>query len=143
MQGTQEQGKSEKWFSERWCRLKASKCLSALQIGKLVSESQSNAAVEARKFIFTNIRGLRSQHFQTYWMRYGLECEPKVIMKYESVTDEKVYPSGLWVDPKFPFLDCSPDGLVGKDAVVQIKALKIFQQCSVQTVTCSTSPECS
>ena len=52
----------------------------------------------------------------------------------------KVYPSGLWVDPKFPFLDCSPDGLVGKDAVVQIKGLKLFKQYSVQTVTSSTSP---
>ena len=41
-------------------------------------------------------------------------------MKYESVTDEKVYPSGLWVNPKFPLLGCSPDGLVGKDAVVEI-----------------------
>jgi len=140
MQGTQEQSKSEKWFSERWCRLTASKCLSAFQIGKLVSESQPNAAIEARKFIFTNIWGLGSQDFQTYWMRYGLECEPKTIMKYESVTDEKVYPSGLWVDPKFPFLGCSPDGLVGKDAVVEIKALKIFKQYSVQTVTSSTSP---
>lgn len=48
--------------------------------------------------------------------------------------------SGLWVDAKFPFLDCSPDVLVSKDAVIQIKALKIFKQYSVQTVTCSTSP---
>ena len=140
IQGTQEQSKSEKWYSERWCRLTASKCLSAFKIGKLVSESQPNAAVEARKFIFTNIWGLGSQDFQTYWMHYGLECEPKAIMKYESVTDEKVYPSGLWVDPKFPFLGCSPDGLVDKDTVVEIKALKIFKQYSVQTVTSSTSP---
>lgn len=28
MQGTQEQSKSEKWFSERWCRLKVSFCIS-------------------------------------------------------------------------------------------------------------------
>lgn len=74
MQGTQEQSKSEKCFSERWCRLTASKCLSAFQIGKLVSESQPNAAVEAQKFIFTNVWGLGSQDFKTYWMCYGLEC---------------------------------------------------------------------
>ena len=76
MQGTQEQSKSE-----TWCRLTASKCLSAFQIGKLVSESQPNAAVKTRKFTFSNKWGLGSQDFQTYWMRYGLECEPKVIMK--------------------------------------------------------------
>ena len=96
--------------------------------------------MEAQKFIFTNIWGLGSQDFQTYWMRYGLECEPKAIMKYESVTGEKVYPAGFWVDHKFPFLGCSPDNLVGKDTVVEIKALKIFKQYSVQTVTSPTSP---
>ena len=138
--GTQEQSKSEKWFSERWCRLTASKCLSAFNVGKLVSESQPNAAVKASKFIFTYIWGLESGHFQTYWMRYGLESEPKAIQKYESVTTAKVYPSGLWVNPKFPFLGCSPDGLVGNDIVVEVKALKILKQYSVETVTSPTSP---
>ena len=40
----------------------------------------------------------------------------------------------------FPFLGCSPDGLAGKDTVVEIVALKISNQYSVQTVTSSTSP---
>lgn len=43
---------------------------------------------------------------------------------------EKVNPSGLWVNPKFLFLGCSPDGLVGGDTVVKIKALKLFKQYS-------------
>ena len=96
--------------------------------------------MEAHKFTFTNIWGLGSEDVQTYWMRYGLDCEPKAIMKYESVTGEKVYSSGFWVDPKFPFLGCSLNGLVGKDTAVEIKTSKIFKQYSVQTVTSSTSP---
>ena len=36
--GTEQQSSSEKWFSERWCRLTASKCLSAFKVGKLVSD---------------------------------------------------------------------------------------------------------
>ena len=44
IQGTQVQSKSEKW-----CRLTASKCLSAFKIGKFLSESQPNAAEEAKK----------------------------------------------------------------------------------------------
>ena len=43
------------------------------------------------------------------------------------------------VNPEFPFLGCSPDGLVGNDTVVEIKALKIFEQYSVETVTCKYS----
>ena len=109
--GTEQQSRSEKWFSERWCRLTASKCLSAFNVGKLVTDCQPNVAVEANKFIFSHIWGLESEHFQSYWMRYGLESEPKAIEKYENTTNVKVYPSGLWVNPNFPFLGCSPDGL--------------------------------
>ena len=52
----------------------------------------------------------------------------------------KVHPSGFWVNPKFPFLGCSPDGLVGSDTVIVIKSLKILKQYSVETVTSPTSP---
>ena len=55
IQGTQVHSKSAKWLSKRWCRQTASKCLSAFKIGKFVNESQLNAALEARKFIFTKI----------------------------------------------------------------------------------------
>ena len=34
----------------------------------------------------------------------------------------KVPPLGLCVNPKFPFLACSPDGLVGKDGLLEIKS---------------------
>ena len=122
--GTEQQSRSEKWFSERWPRLTASKCLSAFKVGKLVTDCQPNAAVEANKFIFSHIWGLESEHFQSYWMRYGLESEPKAIQKYESTTNLKVYPSGHWVNPKFPFLGCSPDGLVGSDTVINIKSFE-------------------
>ena len=32
------------------------------------------------------------------------------------------------MNPKFPFLACSPDGLVGDNTVIEIKSLKIFEQ---------------
>ena len=115
--GTEQQSRSEKWFSERWCRLTASKCLSAFTVGKLVTGCQPDASVEANKFIFAHIWVLESEHFQSYWMRYGLESEAKAIEKYENTTNLKVYLSGLWVSPNFPFLVCCPDGLVGNDIV--------------------------
>jgi len=96
--------------------------------------------MEASKFIFSHIWRLESEHLQTYWMRYGLECEPKATLKYERVRNVKVYPSEFWVNPKFPFLGCSPDGLVGSDTVIEIKSLKLLKQYSVETVTSPTSP---
>ena len=55
MTATQKQSKSERWFCERWCRLTASRCPGAFKVGKLVSECQSNAAIEANKFIANQI----------------------------------------------------------------------------------------
>lgn len=68
-------------------------------------------------------------------MLYGLEGESSAILKHKEETSNKVCCSGLWVDPKLPFLTCSPDSLVGKDTVTKIKSLKIFKQYSVQAVT--------
>ena len=73
-------------------------------------------------------------------MLYGLESEAKAILKYENETMSKVCSSGLWVNPKFPFLACSPDGLVSDDTVIKIKSLKILKKYSVQTVTSPTTP---
>ena len=79
--GTQGQSACEKWFVERWCRLTASKCLPAYKVGKLVAESQPKAASEAFKFISQNIWGIDSEPFQSK-MLYGLECEPRAVLKY-------------------------------------------------------------
>ena len=53
---------------------------------------------------------------------------------YESETKKVISPSGLWVNPKFPFLACSPDGLVGKDGFIEIKSLKTFKEHSIDAV---------
>ena len=70
-------------------------------------------------------------------MLHGLESEPSAFLKYDEETSSKVWCPGLWVNPTLPA--CSPDGLVGKDTVTEIKSLKIFKQYSVQDVTALTS----
>ena len=121
--GTEGQSQSQKWFQERWLRLTASKCLSAFRIGRLIRSEAPNAAVRAFKFIRTNIWKIDIVPIQTYWMKYGLECEPKAIDKYEEQTKTTVCDSGLWVNPKYPFIGCSPDGLVREDGTIEIKSI--------------------
>ena len=67
-------------------------------------------------------------------MRYGLESEPKAILKYEEQSNTVVCKSGLWVNPNYPFLGCSPAGIVGEDGLLEIKCLKIFKDSTVKTV---------
>ena len=63
--GTQGQSTSEQWFSERWCRLTASKCFPTFKVGKLIVEAEPNAASEAHKFISRDIWGIDVMPFQS------------------------------------------------------------------------------
>ena len=132
--GNKAQNESERWYSERWPRITASTCLDAYRAGKKVKEGSSNASASAKKYISSNIWNIDGDKPQTYWMKYGLESEADAIDKYETQTKENVSTSGLWVNSKFPFLACSPHGLLGQDGLLEIKSLKLFKEHSIYDV---------
>ena len=134
IEGTDLQSANERWYCERWCHLTASQCFSACRIGRLVLDGDPNADVRAFKFISSHIWGINREPFQSYWMRYGLESEPKAILKYEEQSNTVVCKSGLWVNPNYPFLGCSPDGIVGEDGLLEIKLLKIFKDSTIESI---------
>lgn len=133
--GTQAQSANEEWYSQRFRRLTASECKNVCNIGKLVCDEAPEAAVRAYNFIKSNVWRIGNTGFQSYWMRYGIESEPRAIKKYEEQTNAKVCQTGLWVNPKFPFLACSPDGLVNDNGLVEIKSLKVFKNNSIGDIT--------
>ena len=77
---------------------------------------------------------LEDNNVQTTWMAYGLQSEAAAINKYQLQTSHVVSPSGLWVNPDFPYLACTPDGLIGDDGVLEIKSLKLFKEHSINDV---------
>ena len=131
---TTEQSQSENWHSERRVRLTASNCLNAYRVGKLVIQGTTNAGFRAMKYISSHLWKLDGEPQQSIWMKYGLESEAMAIAKYENQTQQKVAMSGLWVNPRFPFLACSPDGLPSQDGLLEIKSLKIFKEHSIERV---------
>ena len=131
--GTKAQSQSESWCSERLVRLTASTALDALNIGKLISNGETNAGIRASKYISHRLWHLEDG-LQTTWMKYGLESEPKAIEKYKNQTKKNVSSTGLWVNPKYPYLACSPDGLVDDDGLVEIKSLKLFKEHEIQKI---------
>ena len=133
--GTREQSSSEEWFTQKFRRLTASNCQLGCKIGKLVSTDAPEAAVRAYNFIKSNVWKLDGTDFQSFWMKYGLASEHKAINKYKEQTNAEVYQTGLWVNPKFTFLGCSPDGLVGDDGLVEIKSLKLFKNNTIEEIT--------
>lgn len=54
---------------------------------------------------------------------FGRVHEKTAILKYEEKTGNKVEVCGLFLSPEYPFLGASPDGLVGKEGLVEVKCL--------------------
>ena len=50
------------------------------------------------------------------------------------VSNTVVYKSGLWVNPNYPLLGFSPDGIVGEDGLLEIKFLKKFKDSTIENV---------
>ena len=133
---TREQSTSLEWRTQRCRRLTASNCLPACKIGELVRKESPEAAARAHNFVKSNVWKLdSSSDLQTSFMKYGIDSEPDAIKKYEEQTQTKVCRTGLWVNPEFPFLGCSPDGLVGDNGLVEIKSLKVFKNNTIKDVT--------
>ena len=65
----------------------------------------------------------------------ALKVKRRPFKKYEEQTQNKVFQTGLWVNPTFPFLGCSPDGLVDDDGLLEIKSLKVFKENTIEDVT--------
>ena len=131
--GTRAQSQNENWCSERLVRLTASTALDALNIGKLISNGATNAGIRLSKYISHRLWHLEGG-LQTTWMNYGLESEAKATEKYKNQTKKNVTSTGLWVNPKYPYLACSPDGLVDDDGLVEIKSLKLFKEHEIQKI---------
>lgn len=52
---------------------------------------------------------------------YGIENESIAIQKFQEQTGIDVLKCGLFIDKENPFLAASPDGLIGSDAIVEVK----------------------
>lgn len=55
------------------------------------------------------------------WYSHGKEHEPKARSAYEWMTGVDVEECGFFVHPDCPYVGASPDGLVGKDGLIEIK----------------------
>uniref|UniRef100_A0A2S2N9F1 YqaJ viral recombinase domain-containing protein n=1 Tax=Schizaphis graminum TaxID=13262 RepID=A0A2S2N9F1_SCHGA len=98
------------WYNERKIRLTASR------FGK-ICKMRSNTSC---KNVVHNIL-YASDSLQTKSVQYGREMETLARQKFEQLSKEKVYENGLIIDPEFPFLAASPDGLIGEHYLLEIK----------------------
>lgn len=103
------QSDSQSWINERRKRL------TAPYFGNICKLKKTSTVKTVAYLLYSSFKGNNATLF-------GLQNEEVAIKEFDNLYDLKVKKCGLVIDTALPFLACSPDGLVGDDAVVEIKS---------------------
>jgi putative phage-type endonuclease len=118
LQGTDE------WFAARAGKFTGSRFADVLAKAK-----KDGRPLKARQDLIWSIAAERIQGYQaqgpnSYSLRWGTENEPLAREAYEIKTGEFVTEIGFVIHPQLSFIGVSPDGLIGDDGLIEIKAPK-------------------
>lgn len=73
------------------------------------------------ELIAERLTGVPADSFSSPAMKWGTETEPQARSAYEFFRDTQVEEVGFMDHPALPFSGASPDGLIGKDGLVEFK----------------------
>lgn len=114
-----EQGTAE-WLAER-CG-----CATASRIADIVARTKSGYSASranyAAQLVAERLTGNVAESFTNAAMQWGTEKEPEARAAYEWHKDVDVVEVGFIPHPTIAMSGASPDGLVGDDGLVEIKA---------------------
>jgi putative phage-type endonuclease len=111
--------RSQAWFEARLGKATASKT------ADILAKVKSGEAATRRNYriqlVCERITGTLTEHFTTRDMEWGTEQEPFARAAYEAATGNFVDECGSVDHSTIPMFAASPDGLVGKDGLIEIK----------------------
>lgn len=113
--------RSPDWFAARCGSLGASQVADALAQNKSGGWAASRANVMAT-LITERLTGLTAEGYVNAAMQHGIGTEAQARSAYAFVADVDVAEIGLVPHPTIAGTHASPDGLVGDDGLVEIKA---------------------
>ena len=99
---TQDQAESQSWFKHRVRRLTSSK------FGDICKATSDKRRINLTKELIYSTGG----RFISKPLQYGIENESIARDAYADHTETEVSKSGLRISHQFPFLGCSPDGII-------------------------------
>jgi putative phage-type endonuclease len=102
--------RTEEWLQARKGKITASVAAACLGLCPYTSRQ------EAWRKIMGKSKGDDNRH-----TRWGTEFEATAREAYEVETGNLVEETGFWAHPTIPWLGASPDGLVGRDGLAEIK----------------------
>lgn len=74
-----------------------------------------------RQLIWERFRGISYEHYVTAEMQWGIDHQEEAREAYEIETGRLVSPGGFWLHDRIAMFGASPDYLLGKDGLVEIK----------------------
>jgi len=101
---------SQEWHDSRKGRITGSMFAACLGLSPYVSRQKAWRIITGREVVETNPA-----------MQWGTDHEPVAKNQYEIETGNIVEDCGFIPHPKYDFMGCSPDGLVGVCGVIEIK----------------------
>jgi putative phage-type endonuclease len=117
---------TDEWLAARAGRVTSSKIADALAFSKRNKEELECRRKYKRQLIAERLGGKSfDTGYQSRAMREGKEAEPMARAAYEIREDALVDTVGFVLHPTIEFAGASPDGLVGDDGLVEIKAPEV------------------
>lgn len=111
---------SEEWFAARRGKVTASRIADVMARTKTGwGASRANYAAQ---LIAERLTGVTVDGYRNAEMQWGSDMEPEARVAYEFMTGARVMAVGFVEHPTIPMAGASPDGLVGTEGLVEIKA---------------------
>lgn len=109
------------WFATRCGCLTGSRVADALAVSAKTGKPLKARTDLIEELVAERLTGNCVEHFQSSAMQWGTACEEAARDAYEAETGIPVDLVGFVHHPTIEWLGASPDGLAGKDGLVEIK----------------------
>lgn len=111
--------------SDAWKQLRLGK-VTASRVADVIAKTKSGYSASRANYmaqlIAERLTGVVADSYVNDAMRHGTETEPEARSAYEFYQGATVEQVAFAAHPKIDQAGCSPDGLVGSDGLVEIKA---------------------
>lgn len=118
-----EQGSME-WHAQRAGKFTGSKLIDVIARNKKTGEKLKAWDDLVWSIAVERITGIQDEGFDSYATRWGKEVEPFAREAYELATGNFVDQVSFIGHPEYAFVGVSPDGLIGDDGGLEMKAPK-------------------
>lgn len=115
--------RTDEWFADRCGHVTASRFCDVIAVGKTGKPLKAREDYLMR-IVIERLTEQPAESVDSYAMAWGRDAEPFARAAFEAETGLIVVESPFIKHSSIPFVGCSPDGLIGKDAGYESKCPK-------------------